>query len=72
MMIGGFHCLTRNDLRPEDLHMIANSCGFYVRFDAKLKKEFLIWKNHYPEYKNIMDSANAYVINTLIDKRFDK
>ncbi len=61
---------TQNDLRPEDLYIIANLSGTYVKFDRKLKNDFLIWKNHWPEFKRTMDTGNLYVINLLIDKRF--
>jgi hypothetical protein len=59
---------THKDLKPDDLHTIANVAGTYVKFDTRLTNEFLIWRNHWPEYQGLITYAHVTVTNFLLNQ----
>jgi hypothetical protein len=68
MALAKWFILTHNDLKADDLHSIANFNGVYVKFDTRLKNEFLIWRNHWPEYASLLNYASVTVTHFLLNQ----
>jgi hypothetical protein len=68
MALAKWYVFTHNDLRAEDLHTIANFNGAYLPLDIRVRNEFLIWKNHWPEYASLLNYASVTITHFLLNQ----